>query len=408
MSDPDSERRPSFAAASRERVLMVHNRYQQRGGEDESFEAERDLLRGRGHEVVELVFDNDDVPGLGLVRTALGTVWSPSSHRRVLELVRRTRPDVMHVQNFFPLASPAIHHAARETGVPVVQSLRNYRLMCANSLFFRNGRICEACTRHAVPWPAIRHGCYRGSRAGSSAVVAMQLAHRVIGTWHDKVDLFVALSAFAKARFEAAGLPAERIVVKPNFVPGSPDVGDGEGGHALFVGRLAEGKGIEVLLEAMRRRRSGQRLDIIGTGPLDSIVRSGAESLANVRWLGRRPRADVMRHMAAAAVVVVPTEAYETFGRVVVEAFSVGTPVVVSRGGAVAELVDPGRNGLTVPAGDAEALAAALDELGALSPDAQQRYRRDARASYDERYTASRNYDMLRTLYRRAMTWHRP
>src|SRR5918992_159111 len=226
------------------RVLLVHCRYQIRGGEDECVEFERRLLTDAGVEVDLYEDDNRRVEEIGRLRAATDTVWSRRSRRAIRERLRAKSYDVVHVHNFFPLISPAVHHAAQAEGCAVVQTLHNYRLLCPNGIFFRDGHVCEDCLGRSVAWPAVAHACYRGSRPASAAIVAMLAGHRLLGTWRSKVDAFIALNEFGRRKFIEGGLPAERIVVKPNFVTPDPGVGDGKGGFALFVGRLTPEKGV--------------------------------------------------------------------------------------------------------------------------------------------------------------------
>src|SRR5690606_36035315 len=233
-------------------VLMVHNRYLQRGGEDVAFETDCRLLREAGDTVDVYEEDNRRVEALGKARSAARAVWSVETYRRIRDRLRRTRYDCVHVHNFFPLVSPAVYHAARAEGVAVIQTLHNFRLVCPKATLFRDGRVCEDCVGRRVPWPAILHSCYRGSRGATLAVSAMIVAHRMLRTWRSAVHAYIALTEFGRAKFVEAGLPADRIVVRPNCVHPDPGVGGHEGGFVLYVGRLSEEKGIRVLLDAWK------------------------------------------------------------------------------------------------------------------------------------------------------------
>lgn len=380
------------------RVLVLHNFYQQAGGEDVAFAAERDLLRRHGHEVLEYVEDNRDVGGMDPLGLAARTVWSRASTRRLRELLRRTRPDVAHFHNTFVLISPSAYYACAEAGVPVVQTLHNYRLLCPGATFFRSGRVCEECLGWSVPLPGVVHGCYRGSRAQTAVVAAMVAAHRRLGTWDRRVDVYVALSEFARRKFVEGGLPQEKIQVKPNFA--FPDCGTGqhEGRYALFVGRASGEKGIETLLEAWRRLGPAARLKVVGSGPLETLA---ADSPGNVEWLGQQPKARVLSLMKDASLLVLPSTWYEAFPMVLVEAFATGLPVVASRLGALAELVEDGRTGLHFAPGDAADLAAKI-EWALARPERLREMGRRARQEFEAKYTADRNYERLVDIYRLA------
>ncbi|HEY9660087.1 MAG TPA: glycosyltransferase family 4 protein [Allocoleopsis sp.] len=379
-------------------ILSIHNTYQIRGGEDESREAEEKLLREMGHHVDVYEEDNHRLNSMNPVRMAMRTVWSAEAHRRVKQALLQSQYDIVHVQNFFPLISPSIYYAAKARGVLVVQTLRNYRLLCPNALFFRDGQVCEACLGKAIPVPAIVHGCYRGSHSASLSVATMLMIHRAMQTWTQQVDGYIALTEFARQKMIAGGLPAEKIWVKPNFVHPDPGVGQGRGGYALYVGRLSEEKGLDTLLQAWQRLQGKLPLKIIGEGPLSDRVQAVAAQLPQVEWLGRMPIAQVHQLMGEAMVLIFPSKWYETFGRVAIEAFAKGTPVIASKIGAIAELVEHGHTGLCFHPGDPDDLATQVEWLLA-NPDALPQMRQAARSEYLMKYTATQNYSKLINIY---------
>jgi glycosyltransferase involved in cell wall biosynthesis len=382
------------------RVLLLHNRYRQAGGEDIVVRAERELLEKYGHEVDLLEADNSEIAGLaGRVRAALGTIYSPAAKRQVDARIARFRPNVVHVHNFFPLLSPSIYYACREASVPVVQTLHNYRLICPNAQLLRDGHVCEDCLGKIVPWPGVLHACYRGSRVGSAAVAAMIGMHRRMGTWKNAVDVFIATTDFSRNKLIEGGLPAEKIAVKPNFVDDPGRVGDGCGGFALFVGRLSPEKGISTLISAWESAKSGIPLKIAGDGPLaEGIARSAARE--RIEYLGAQPREKIQALMRDAAFLVFPSIWYEGLPMVIVEAFSVGLPVITSNLGSMASLVEHGRTGLHFGPGDARDLATKI-EWAVGHPEEMARMRGEARAEYLAKYTPERNYEMLMEIYGR-------
>lgn len=380
------------------RILSVHNYYQIRGGEDESCEAEKKLLQEMGHGVEIYEEKNDSLTNLNAAQLGLKTIWSAESYKIVQQKLREKKHDVVHVQNFFPLISPSVYYAAKAEKVPVVQTLRNYRLLCPNALFFRDGKVCEDCLGHAVPWPGVVHSCYRESRMASAGVATMITTHRGLGTWNEMVDVYIALTQFARQKFIQGGIPEEKIVVKPNFVHPDPGAGTGSGGYALYVGRLSVEKGIDTLLAAWERLNGRIPLKIIGDGPLAHQVAEGAAHIPQVEWLGRRPMAEVYDLMGEATVLVFPSEWYETFGRVAVEAFAKGTPAIAANLGAIAEVVEHGRTGLHFQPGDPEDLATKVEWVLA-HPDALIQMRREARSEFEAKYTASENYRRVMEIY---------
>jgi len=382
------------------RILLIHNRYLQPGGEDAVFEAEKALLERMGHEVIPFVEDNARLGGMNPVKAALNAVWSGEAQEKIRRLIREKKPDVAHFHNTFLMISPAAYYACKEEGVPVVQTLHNYRLLCVNALFFREGRVCEDCLGR-LPWRGVVRGCYRGSPLASGVVAAMLTTHRALGTWARGVDVYIALTEFARRKFMEGGLPAEKIVVKPNFVHPDPGPGEGEGGYALFVGRLSPEKGIRTLLRAWERLGGRVPLKVVGDGPLAEEVRGAAGRLPGVEWLGRKGQEEVYALMGDAAFLVFPSEWYETFGRVAIEAFAKGTPVLAADIGAVAEVTDHGRTGLHFRPGDPEDLAEKV-EWAWTHPNDLREMGREARREYEQKYTAEKNYEILMDIYERA------
>lgn len=385
------------------KILFCHNFYQQPGGEDLCFAAEAFLLEAHGHHVVRFSRYNDEINRNGLFEVAQQTIWNRTILHELREIIRRERPAVMHCTNTFPIISPAAYYAARTEGLPVVQSLHNYRLFCLNAYLLRKDRVCEDCLRRAVPWPGLLHGCYRSSRAASAVVAAMLILHRGLRTWGRMVDRYIALTDFSLRKFVAGGLPAERLAVKPNFIDPDPGLGRGQGGYAVFIGRLSPEKGIKTLLSGWTELELGGRLPlkIIGDGPLASYVKDAAAGTPGIEWLGQKPPTEVLDLLGEAVCLVVPSIWYETFGRIIIEAYAKGTPVVASRLGAMAELVVDGHTGLLFETGNAADLALKVRSL-VEDPVRLSIMRRNARREYEKRYTAERNYRMLMRIYEEA------
>ncbi len=383
------------------RIVAVHNYYQQAGGEDQVFAAETELLRNHGHEVATHTVHNDRVDDMSRPEAAARTIWNPQCYRELTALIGKRRPHVVHFHNTLPLVSPAGYYAARSGGAAVVQTLHNYRLICPGSLLYRDGAVCETCISKRVKWPAVVHACYRGSRAATAAVTAMLAVHDAAGTYRDAVDAYVALTPFARDRFVLGGLPADRVFVKPNFLMKDPGPGAGEGGYALFVGRLTEEKGVEVLLEAWRHLKTSIRLEIAGDGPLADRVRAAADADDRIRWHGRLDAAEIHRLMRSAAVLVFPSTWYEGMPITLIEALACGTPVIASDRGAMADMVQHGKTGYHTEPGSSAALASTIDHaFGAAGGLAS--LRSNARDAFASRYTADRNYTQLLQIYETA------
>lgn len=383
------------------RVLIVHNRYRLAGGEDESVRQEIELLKKHGHQIAVLEADNRALGRSGALLAGICGAWNPASYFRARRIIRAFRPDVASVHNIVPQLSPSIYSAAHAEKVPVVQTLHNFRLLCPAATMSRNGRVCETCRGRTFAWLGVAYGCYRGSRLATAAVAWTSAAHTLAGTWRRRIRLYIALTEFARRQFVSHGLPAGRIVVKPNFL--LEDAGRGAGGeNILFVGRLAPEKGIETLLKASRLLGSGVPLQILGDGPMRADVERHSREFANVQWLGWKSTGEVLALMQRSRLLVMPSLWYEGLPRTVIEAFATGLPVFASALGSLAELVDDGRTGRLFRPGDPEDLAAKIE--WALSHPAElDAMRAAARAEYEAKYTAERNYGLLMDIFRRAI-----
>jgi glycosyltransferase involved in cell wall biosynthesis len=379
------------------RVAVFHNRYVFRGGEEAVVDLEVDLLRKAGHEVHLFTTDSRDVRSLRTrLRAGFSARWNAEIARRVAAFLARHPVELGHVHNFFPLLSPAVHATLRRLGLPVVQTLHNYRLVCANGLLLRDGRPCEDCVSRG-PWNAVRHGCYRGSRLQTAVWAEATLYQRRRGLWHELVDRFVVPSEFACSKLVAAGLPGERCVVKPNPVadPGEPRFG---GRGALYVGRLSPEKGLRLLLDAWREL-DGYPLTIVGTGPDEAALQRLAGEIPGVRLTGELSGDAVRAELARAAFVVAPSIWYENFPLAVAEALAAGRPVVASHPTALSDMIDATRTALLFPLGDPRALAAACRRLAA-DPARTEAMGREARLHYESFLTPERSLERLVRLYR--------
>ena len=401
-------------------VLVVHNHYRVRGGEDSVFESECRMLEEAGHRVVRYEKTNDDISdrggGLAKLGLALRTVWNPRTVREVRALIRAESPAIVHCHNTFPLISPSIYFAAAREGVPVVQTLHNYRLACLDGYLFREGRICEACLGR-FPWRGVCRRCYRKSFAQSATLAAMLLVHRLLGTWRRKVTRYIALTEFARDKFVQAGLPASRIVVKPNAFVAGPDAPTMDSPfpgrlepretenpavppRVIYVGRLSSEKGVDVLLRAWALLlKSGSKavassadfkvgqakLTIVGDGPERAALESLSATLGiadRVVFTGALPRVAALVELSTASLLVLPTLCYETFGLGVLEAASQGIPALVTNIGGQSCLVQDGVSGKQVPPDNPQALATALCDLLA-DPERLRRMGAAARAAFE-------------------------
>jgi glycosyltransferase involved in cell wall biosynthesis len=378
------------------RVLILHNRYQIAGGEDSVVRQEVSMLRQAAVEVDLLEVTNDRITGpLQRAAAALNVVYSVHSRDLVAARIALFRPHVVHVHNFFPVLTPSIYDAAPH--LPFIQTLHNYRLLCANALLFRDHRPCQDCVAKSIPWPAVQHACYRDSHTGSAAVALMLSVHRFRNTWNTRVARFIALTEFARTLFvNNLGIDPAKIVVKPNAAP-DPTVGQGSGGYALYVGRLSLEKGIETLLAAARHG-FGMPLKVAGTGPLGAAVERAADD-GVLQYLGSQTPSQVSQLMRSARVLLIPSLWYEGLPMVVPEAFATGLPIVASNIGALSSLIAHGANGLLVPPGNHEALVEAVRTV-ALTPGLETLLRAEARSTYERSYRPEANVQQLLDIYR--------
>jgi glycosyltransferase involved in cell wall biosynthesis len=391
------------------KILIIHNAYQQAGGEDVVVAQETRLLEQHGHRVSIYRRSNHEIDALSFGQR-LGLVGriisSDESKLAVLGILRDFKPDIIHVHNTFAMVSPSVYEVCHDQDTPVVQTLHNYRLLCPAGTFYRDGGVCEECVTHSL-LRSVRHACYRNSRVMSGAVALMLKTHRSRQTWNRRIDAYIAISRFAKEKFVESGFSADKMYVKPHFVEPDPGERIHPGDCALFVGRLSPEKGLLTLLEAWQRLPSEVPLVIAGDGPMRprleaEVTRMG---LHCVRFAGQLRRDEVYDVMKKAAFLVVPSIWYEPFGLIIAEAFACGTPVLGAFIGAIQDMVDDQVTGLHFVPGDPDALAKKvawawehLPELAAMG--------KASRQVYEDRYTATANYHLLMDIYASAIEAH--
>ena len=379
------------------KILVAHNRYHYRGGEDTVVDAEVSLLRERGHDVMLYSRDNNELTHFHPASAALSAIWSRQTEKDIAKLSASFAPDVIHAHNTFPLISPSLYGIAERLCIPVVQTLHNFRLLCPQAMLLRQGRTCEECVGH-LPWRAVVHRCYRHSYSQSAVSASMLTLHRWRGTWHEGVSRYIVLNQLCRDKFIRGGLPADRLRIKPNFVEARrvPRWDDRKAG--IYIGRLSTEKGLEILARAMSRLPQ-LCIDVYGKGPLQSFV----EKAPGLRHGGFKSPEQLVEHLHAAAYAVAPSTGVESFGLVAIEAFSCGTPVIGTRHGGLAELVEHGKTGLLVTPGDVDELAHAI-AWAESNPAAMRQMGQAARAEYLARYTPEHNYEILLEIYGEAIS----
>ena len=387
------------------KIILVHNKYREAGGEDVVFENEKHLLERNGHTVIPYLRSNTEVRNESLLdRLAIAPqmVWSSKTRREFAAILQRERPDIVHIHNTFMVISPSIYYACGERGIPVVQTLHNFRLLCPAASFFRDGAICSECVDQSL-LRSVVHGCYR-SRSATTGVALMLAFHRALDTWRACVARFIALTEFARSRFVAAGFPADRFVVKPNFADPDPGERQGPGEYALFVGRLVDNKGLRDLLNAWKQLPAQYPLQIVGEGPERLAFEAQARELrlSGITFRGRLGHARVIEAIKGARFVIVPSTWYEGFPMCIAESFACGTPVLCSGIGAMAEIIEDHVTGLHFRPADSQDQARKV-EWAWNHPAELVEMGRAARRKYETHYTAEKNHSLLMEIYEQAL-----
>lgn len=398
------------AASNRHmKILLVHNFYGSTApsGENQVFESEHQLLSSRGHEVLEFTRHSDEIRAQGhwgVLKGASATPWNPWMTQAIVRLVKRYQPNVVHVHNTFPLISHGIFHAIGNRAARVL-TLHNYRLFCATGIPMRDGQVCSDCLNARSAIPAIKHGCYRNSRAATLPLALSIALHRAAGTWTRHVDAFIALSEFQRLRMAESGLPLGKVHVKPNFFPGAPSAlpWQDRGNYVVFAGRLSPEKGVLCLLNAwVSWGKEAPELRLVGDGPLRDELEGLAKGLP-VRFLGQLTAAETQSQIANARLLVLPSEWFEGFPMVLREAFAYGTPAAVSSIGPLPSIVRQNLSGVVFEPANSESI---LEEIRRtwLTPGLLEQLGKGARAEFEDKYTEETNYATLMDIYDRAIT----
>lgn len=383
------------------KILLSHNFYQLPGGEDQVYFDEGNLLESHGHQVIRFEKHNDEIKSMSRREVACKTIRNHQVERQLGDLIAAEKPDIVHFHNTFPLISIAGYQAAHQANVPVIQTLHNFRLLCPSSNFLRKGKVCQLCASRRFAWPAIVNACYQ-KNALATAVVAID------NFWNrnrklDLVDRFIVLTNHSKQVFQQYGFPAEKLVIKPNFVRTEigPQIETED--YVIFVGRLSEEKGVKVMLEAWQQLQNPVPLVIVGTGPLSDLVQQASRQSPNIQSYGQLPFEQTLDKIKRARFLLMPSVCFETFGRSTIEAFAMGIPVVASNIGATAEIVTDGKTGLLFKPGDSKDCAAKVERLYA-DANLCNRMGTEAQQEFFDRYSPETNYRMLIDIYEGALS----
>jgi len=397
--------------------LLVHEYYRSSSpsGEDRVFEREKELLQQNGVEVESLIFKNDFIGtkyGPSVFKTALYTPWSPIGKRMVKEAVHKFSPDLLHFHNTFPVLSQAAIYQAKKMGCATVQTLHNFRTVCAQAMLMKGDGICEKCIGK-YPWPALADKCYRDSMPATLPLAANIALNRFLKTWQTKVDRIIVLSEFNKNKFIEAGFPAGRMRVKPNFFEDNMQDNDlraQKENNWLFIGRLKEEKGVQFLPAVWKRLgEKAPLLRIVGDGPYLETLKSEINSLGldkkNILH-GHCSSEQVQELLRKSSLLVFPSICYEGFPLVIGEAYAAGVPVAASNIGTAAYIVQNNITGVHFQPGDIDDMVKQLSFL-IEHPDLLREMGRNARKEYENKYTPERNFQMIKEIYQEAINENR-
>lgn len=390
------------------KILILHNLHRtgSASGDDIVFKKEKELLKSHGHDVIGLNPSNDQFNKSNFFQKALIALqapWSFSSFKKVKEIISKEKPDIVHIHNIFPFLSPSMYYAANAAQTSVIQTLHDFRFLCPMAFFMRGGVICEEC-KHGSSLRSIRYGCFKDSFVQTIPVALMIELHRKLNTFKKKIDHYICLTESQKEIYLSAGFDDNKISIKPNFIEDTSATNENIlGEYAVFIGRIGEEKGVKPLINAWKYLQDFQ-LKIVGDGPKLGEYKKYADNLGlkSIEFMGYKEHNECMAILDKARFLIMPSIWYETFGLTIVEAFSHKKPVVASRLGAMADIVDDGRTGLLFKAGGPEDMAKKVKWLWD-DPEKCIQMGENARKEYEERYTPEINYESLMNIYNEAI-----
>jgi len=382
------------------KILFIHNKYKQFGGEDVVAEQEAAILTDRGHQVKTIIFDNIAISGFfSKLKISIQSVYNFTSARKVSKSIREFKPDIVHVHNLFFIASPSIIYAARKHKTPVVLTVHNYRLICANALLLRDNKVCELCINKKFPLSGIRYRCYRNSAAASALVTLITGLHKFFNTWKNKIDVYITLNEFSRSKLLHSSLqvPAAKMITKPNFIPDPGETATPREDFFLFAGRIAVEKGVYVLAKAFTEMPE-HKLVIVGDGPERKALQEQCKAYSNIVYTGALDKQEVKKYMRKCKALICPSIWYEGAPLTIIEAFATGTPVIASRLGSMLESIDDGFNGLHFTAGDPNDLKNKINVFVKETKESAMFYK-NARATYLQKYNSDTHYRSIVNIY---------
>lgn len=386
------------------RILIGHNQYQNFGGEDAAALTEMKLLQDKGHDVHLYSRTNAELKNFSIgekSRFMWYLAWSEQSYQELRKIIREFKPAIAHFHNIYFMMSPAVYYACKDEGVPVVQSLHNFRPLCVNGLFYRDNHVCEDCLNGSL-FNGIRHKCYQESYLISALVARMLKAHRKMGTWKNMINAYITATEFTRQKYISAGFAAEKIFIKPNLFYPAPHGTSQDKGYGLYMGRLSEEKGLDMLVKAWKDIDQ-LPLKIAGDGPQRQYLSGYIQNnkIKNIELLGHvvQDQQQYKALMQGAKFIIVPSVCYENFPRIVAEAMAYGIPVIASRLGSLKEIIQHEVDGFLFEAGNPHDLAEKVSQC--LHTSRYNEMKKHALMKYAEKYSAEVNYETLLNIYRK-------
>ena len=382
------------------RILQIHNKYLQLGGEDTVVQNERSLLTQNGHEVMLCELDNKDLEGLSKTTLFARTVFNKHAYKKVVDCIDQFQPDLVHIHNVFYEASPSIFFALKQKNVPTVMTIHNYRFGCIQGLLFRDNLICRLCIDNKSAYYGIKHKCFQNSFAKSLQLTLVNALHSFALKHRNPVQQYIFLAIFTKELLTPTlAIKANNWSIKPNYVS---DFGHTPFEHRedyyLFVGRLNEQKGVKQLIDIFTANQ--KKLIIIGTGPLEELVRQAAKKEKNIQYEGYSNNETIIHQLKKSKALIVPSLTYEGQPMTILEAFSTGTPVLAANTKNLDTLIESGKNGFLFNPLQTEQTCKIIEKF---EHSATREIYENARKTYETLYSPQSNYNQLISIYQRAI-----
>jgi len=387
------------------KIFLIHNSHRSgsSSGDDIVFKKESVLLESHEQKICKINPSNDEYDKNGVLQkilTILQVPWSFNYYKNIKQLLIKENPDIIHLHNIFPFISPSVFYAAASVGIPIIQTLHDFRYLCPIAFLMRSGEICDECKDGAF-LKSVEYGCFKGSKLQSIPIALMLKLHWYLNTFKKQIDGYICLTESQRKIFLDAGFDERKLFMKPNFVDDTFNKEEYRyGDYAVFIGRLGEEKGVRTLIGAWKNLPDIP-LKIVGDGPDSNEFKSLVRDLniKNIEFLGYKPYLECRKILNNARFLIMPSIVYETFGLSNIEAFSHCKPVIASNLGAMADIVKDKTTGFLFTPMNTRELAEKVRWLWN-NPEECKRMGFNARREYEEKYTPGRNYEMLMNIYR--------